>query len=545
MLQLIYDLQKIPSLEIVSSNTDAIAYTIEEEYQPQAIEVLEAWQKHTGLELEEDKIVKIIMRDINNYCEIVQTGDNDYKVNYKGGEFKGKHKFKWDRDAKIFKYSFEDDIEANSLTIVSEALLKNLLFDIPVEDTINKCNDIFRFQMITHLGNTYEKCVQESPNGDIELQRNNRIYASNKNTGAIIKVKYNGRRDSLANCPPNPIVDNANTCTIDDINKQWYIKYAKQKLNDFKGVKRLSDYKKDELLQKASELGLNVDKRIKKDELVKMIESEIESREINGEPSINPWEKEEEKIMIEGQARVKTVYERVNDLKSDIMKKEFVMDKEMPSNLGGAEYASIGQYYRVINELSIKHGLLFMWDVMDASQIERELFKPQGKMPQHVVSVECSATFTDIETGDKVEYRTIASGSDICDKAVSGASTMAFRNWFDKNFAPKYLSDDVFGNEQEVTEYSEKSTEPKIPTYIPPEKKAELTKEVVSEKEMVSDEEIQNIISKIMKVRELSDNEEWGANTLQSLINGNVSSEDLMELELKIDNKLDSLGGNE
>ena len=95
------------------------------------------------------------MRDVNSYCEIVQIGDNDYKVNYKGGEFKGKHKFKWDRDAKIFKYSFVDDIEANSLTIISEALLKNLLFDIPIEDTINNCDDIFRFQMITHVGHTY------------------------------------------------------------------------------------------------------------------------------------------------------------------------------------------------------------------------------------------------------------------------------------------------------------------------------------------------------------------------------------------------------
>ena len=171
ILQLIYDLQQIPTLEMVSANTDAVMYTIEEEYKEQAHEVLHNWEHLTGLELEEDKIVKICMRDVNNYCELVQTGDNDYAVHYKGGRFNGEHNFKWDKEKRKFNYSFEDGLETNSLTIVSEALLKYLLFDVPVEKTILECNDIFRFQMISHLGSTYEKCVQESPNGDILLQK--------------------------------------------------------------------------------------------------------------------------------------------------------------------------------------------------------------------------------------------------------------------------------------------------------------------------------------------------------------------------------------
>ena len=151
ILQLIHDLKQVPTVEIIMANTDAVGYTIEEEYQPQALQFIKDWEELTNLEMEEDNIVKMVMRDVNNYCEIVQIGDNDFKVNYKGGEFKGKHKFKWNKEERIFEYSFDDEIEANSLTIVSEALLKKLLFDIPIEDTINNCNDIFRFQMITHL----------------------------------------------------------------------------------------------------------------------------------------------------------------------------------------------------------------------------------------------------------------------------------------------------------------------------------------------------------------------------------------------------------
>lgn len=552
ILQLIYDLQKVPTLEMVSANTDAVMFTIEEEYKHRAVDVLDAWQKHTQLELEEDRIVKIIMRDVNNYCEIVQTGDNDYAVNYKGGEFKGIHDFKWNKEQKIFEYSFTDDIEANSLTIVSEALLKNLLFDIPIEDTINKCDDIFRFQIITHLGHTYEKMVQESPSGDIELQRNNRIYAGKKSSGLIVKVKYNGRRDSLANCPTNPIVDNANKCSIDDINKEWYIKLAKQKLNDFKGVKRLEDYKKEELLEKAADLGLEVDKKTKKADLIKIIEDELESREINNEPVINPWETEEEKEMGKDNVTIKdlsnmNIYQRINEIKKDIMKTEFLMDCNMPGNLGGREYASIGQYYKTINDLSIRYRLLFSWEVTEVKGCERDLFKPQGKPPHHVWTVDCRAMFTNIDNPDEqVYYYTSANGSDICDKGVSGASSLAFRNWFDKNFTPNYLVVDEFGGtDNEVSEQTEQTVAPKIPTYIPPEKKAELTQTVVAEKQVEdnSSADVQNVITKIMKVRELTGNADWGAKTLQDLMSGVITSEDLMEIELKIDNKLDTLGG--
>ena len=99
MLQLIYDLQKIPTLEMVSANTDAVMFTIEDCEKPKALRILDKWQKDTGFELEEDNIVKIVMRDVNNYAEIVQTGDNKYEVHYKGGELtRGEHKFKWNKE---------------------------------------------------------------------------------------------------------------------------------------------------------------------------------------------------------------------------------------------------------------------------------------------------------------------------------------------------------------------------------------------------------------------------------------------------------------
>ena len=436
---------------MVSANTDAVMYTIEEEYKERAHEVLHSWEHLTGLELEEDKIVKICMRDVNNYCELVQTGDNDYAVHYKGGRFNGEHNFKWDKEKRKFNYSFEDGLETNSLTIVSEALLKYLLFDVPVEKTILECNDIFRFQMISHLGSTYEKCVQESPNGDILLQKNNRIYAGLKPSGAIIKVKPNGRRDSLASQPPNPIVDNKNVISIEDINKAWYIKLARQWVNDFKGVRRLTKYKKDELLELASQKGLEVDKKTKKVDLIKLLE---ESEE-----------KEMATKIVEKDVNVSdmTIYEKISEMTKEIREHDFILDCVNPGNLGGKEYASIAQYYNLLHNLCNKYHLLFKWDVCDLDYFEKDVFKPTGKMPSNIAVVSCRATFMDLDkftestvpmnleigytnTMYSVSYKAMAGGSDIADKSVSGASTLAFRNWFDKNFTPKYMNtiDDDF-----------------------------------------------------------------------------------------------------
>lgn len=544
---------------MVSANTDAVMFTIEEEYKPLADKILQDWQLHTGLELEDDDIVKIIMRDVNNYVELVQIGENDYKINYKGGEFRGKHIFKWDKEKKIFHYEFKDDLKNNSNTIVSEAILKKLLFDISVEETINKCNDIFRFQIITHLGSTYEKMVQESENGDIELQRNNRIYAGKKPSGLIVKIKPNGRRDSLAKCPPNPIVDNANQCTIDDINKEWYIEQADQSVSDFLGIKRLEEYKKDELLELANEYGLDIDKKTKKCELIEIIKNkrnevkkmatkqELEEKLVK---STEQNEKLVEKIKEMENGTMKQVYDfntnvkslnyKIMEFRRKVREREFIFDKELPSNLGGGEYYSIDQFYNAIQEICLEVGLDFSFDTVEVISFEKELVKPSGKLPIHVATVKTIATLTDIDTGSYKSYTTIAQGSDTIDKAISGASTLAFRQWFYKNFTPKNMNEEEMEQEEKV----EKSTAPKVPVYVPEQKKEEIKKEVVKQEqhEESDDEDVKAICENIMKIREHVGDEEYGAKTLEKIMSGKLTSTDLLEIDLKIKNKMEKVG---
>lgn len=544
ILQLIHDLQRVPTLEMCEANTDAVKFFIDEDYRQDATKVLNDWQQLTGLELEEDNVVKCVARDVNNFAEIIQIGDNNYKVNYKGGELtRGEHKFKWNKDKKVFEYTYKKSLKSNSMSIVSEALLKRLLFDIPVEKTINECNDIFRFQIISHLGSTYEKCVQESPNGDIDLQKNNRIYAGLVPSGNIVKIKPNGRRDSLANCPTNPIVDNANKLTIDKVNKEWYIEYANEKVNDFLGIKRLEDYKKDELLALAIGKGLLVDKKVKKIDLINMIKSkergknmtkkeekleEVEVEEVKQEKTVNDNER------LSNYAKL---LQKINKFRSLVQNRKFVLDKAMTNNLGGEEYHSIGQYYNTVQELCIECGLDFSFNVVDEIRFERNIITPATGSPRHLSTVKCEISLSDIDTGETKYYTMIASGNDSIDKGVSGASTLAFRNWFKFNFSPKCEFD--WDDPSDATE-NEISNEPKVPTYLPENAKKEIMQKITSEEQHEdSDKElIDYLIKSIYAIREYTKDDTYGKNVLAKLTTGNPTSVELLSYKVTIQDRL-------
>lgn len=573
LLQLGYDLMQIPTVHLSRFNTDAVEVSVEEEYVDEVYRVVHEWENLTNLEMEDDKIVKLVARDINNYTGIYKVKDG-YEVHYKGSDLtRGEHEFKWNKEKKIFEYSFKDSLKSNSMSIVSEALLKFLLFNIPIRDTIEKCDDIFRFQIISHLGSTYERMVQESGSGDIELQRNNRIYAGKKPSGNILKVKSNGHRDSLANCPPNPVVDNANECTIGDVNKEWYIQFAEEKANAFLGIKKLDDYKKDELLEMANNLGLDIDKKTKKSDIIEMIknnkrnevsematkqelEEKLEKSMEQNEKLINKLKDMEERQKSMTQITSEqldnstlcclSLYKKINTFRKKVREREFIFDKELPNNLGGGEYYSIDQFYNAVQDICLEIGLDFTFETTRLIQFDKELTKPSNKLPIHVATVETLATFTDIDTGAIKQYITIAQGSDTIDKAVASASSMAFRNWFYKNFTPKNMNEEEMEKEESV----EKSAEPKVPVYVPESRKEEIKKEVVKQKqqEESDDEDVKAICENIMKIREVgtdkdgNDLSEYGAKTLEKIMSGTLTSADLLEIDLKVKNKMEKVG---
>ena len=189
-------------------------------------EIIKEWEERTGLEMEQDDVAEVYQKDVNNYIMLDMKGNiktkGSYVKNY--SVKKGKEKF--------------GNFVSNSMTIIDEAIVKHLLFKTSVEDTILNCNDPMRFQITTKKGPTYKR-VEWEINGEYVTTNNvNRVFASNDDKyGKLMKVKQNGRRDTIASLPEHCLVYNKSVDTFDMnlVDKYWYIREAKKRINDFIG----------------------------------------------------------------------------------------------------------------------------------------------------------------------------------------------------------------------------------------------------------------------------------------------------------------------
>ena len=75
-------------------------------------------------------------------------------------------------------------------------------------------------------------------------------------------------------------------------------------------------------------------------------------------------------------------------------------------------------------------------------------------------------------------------------------------------------------------------------------KKEEIKKDVVKQvqQESSDEEEVKVIIDNIMAIREKIGDQEYGAKTLEKVMSGTLSSADLMEIDMKIKNKMEKVG---
>jgi len=228
--------QKCPSLKIIQINTDGIMVSLdksdEEEYQ----KICKEWQDRTGFSLEEDDISEIIQKDVSNYIEVAK----DESLKIKGGTL-----VRGLAPAGAFNIN-------NNATIVPEAIINYLVKNIPVEETIGKCDDLSKFMLIAKASHKYSSCYQLIGDKHVEVQMCNRVYASkDKTVGTLYKVHgITGNAAKVAGMPAHCLIDNSNTATIDQIDKGFYVRMAKRYVNDFKGISNKADRKKIKSLEK-------------------------------------------------------------------------------------------------------------------------------------------------------------------------------------------------------------------------------------------------------------------------------------------------------
>lgn len=224
LLELAEHLYKdLPDLQIVQLNTDGIMIEFDDSQYEQVKAIVDEWQERTGFELEEDKIIQIAQKDVNNYVEVQADGS----VKAKGG-----YLVKGIAKAGAFKVN-------NDACIVATAIKEYFVHGTPVEKTINECNDIFQFQMIAKAGAKYKESYYMVDGKPVQVQKVNRVYAtSDKRYGKLYKIKLEDDSSAkIASLPEHCIVDNDNHLSISDIDKSFYIQMAQKRVNDFLGIK--------------------------------------------------------------------------------------------------------------------------------------------------------------------------------------------------------------------------------------------------------------------------------------------------------------------
>lgn len=215
--------RNIPGLKIVQLNTDGIMVECDRADLEKLDEICDEWQARTGFELEEDSVSKIAQKDVNNYVEVQPNG----KSKAKGG-----YLVKGISTAGAFNIN-------NSCCIVATALKEYFVNGIPVEETINGCDDIFQFQIIAKAGAKYREAYHLVDGVKEPVQKVNRVYATaDERYGKLFKVKAEDESTAkIEMLPEHCIIDNDNHLTIADVDKSFYIDMAKKRVNDFLGIK--------------------------------------------------------------------------------------------------------------------------------------------------------------------------------------------------------------------------------------------------------------------------------------------------------------------
>lgn len=267
-------LKETTTVKIIQLNTDGIMISIEEDEMPTIYRINDEWQQSKHLILEEDRLKKVIQKDVNGYIAVYENGKVKTKGAYVTWGIPGGGAFKINND----------------FTIVKQAVVDYFVNGTPVEETIYSCDDIFAFQIIAKAGGGYKSVYRvppdfeerkkqwkkdnrvyyydtDPPSGNgytesdedfkpkkrwkdpppmkwhnydgprREVQRVNRVYAStNPNMGTLVKVKPDGTVGKIGGLPDSVIIDNKNQLTLDAVDREWYVDLAKKYIEDYTGV---------------------------------------------------------------------------------------------------------------------------------------------------------------------------------------------------------------------------------------------------------------------------------------------------------------------
>ena len=219
-----------PYCRLLQTNTDGIFVLCEnEEMKNKVIEITNQVGERLKMEFEIDEYTKLIQKDVNNYIAV---------------------KKNWELECKGAMVKFNKPID-NDLPILNDAVRNYLAYDIPVEQTINECEEYIKFQKVIKLSAKYKEIWYgngvsgkdnkiTSINGELLKGKVHRVFASKRQSdGSIYKLKIEKgikSYEQFANTPTHLFIDNEDVhdkSIPEYLDKEYYINEAKKRIDMF------------------------------------------------------------------------------------------------------------------------------------------------------------------------------------------------------------------------------------------------------------------------------------------------------------------------
>jgi len=188
--------------EVVSANTDGITVRCPVAAEPALLAATRQWEMTTGFELERADYRLYARRDVNNYVAVTLAG----KVKTKGA----------------FSDNWQDLGRKHDANIIAKAVINFYRDGIPVEQTVNQCQDLYEFLRTYRRSHLRSKITWRGA----EIQDYVRWYVSV--AGDPLEVhSLDGRKSTLADGGKAMICNRITDTTVPaDLDRQHYIAEA-------------------------------------------------------------------------------------------------------------------------------------------------------------------------------------------------------------------------------------------------------------------------------------------------------------------------------
>ena len=221
---------RVPGIVFYQFNTDGITVGYDPKYRSKIEEGMKLWEKGSRIELEDKFYTKMVIMDVNNYMAV------DTK-----GKRKRKGRFAYSMDPADNELDYHKNPSA---LVIPKALEKFFLDGIPIEKTINECNDIYDFCIGVKIKRDFDLVryhhdkENSSITEDIIHEQVCRFYVSKENCS--LKKRY---REGSKKAGQNvELVAKQNTTLFNvhkempmkdyNINFQYYMKKCREVITD-------------------------------------------------------------------------------------------------------------------------------------------------------------------------------------------------------------------------------------------------------------------------------------------------------------------------